>query len=110
MSAKPTISAASEQPRGPRYERHAQLVASAPLDAQGQAAPPGGGDEGGGGDGPSQKETDAIGEALANPLSYLWLGFMQNDTIWYDGDVADALGEDAKVQNTFLLNPVLSVQ
>ena len=55
-------------------------------------------------------EEDQIAEALANPLSYLWLLFMQNDTIWYDGDIADALGEDAKIQNSFLLNPVLSFQ
>jgi hypothetical protein len=59
---------------------------------------------------PSSVEMDKIAEALANPLSYLWILFMQNDTIWYDGDLADALGEDAKVQNTFLLNPVLSFQ
>ncbi len=58
----------------------------------------------------SAENMDAIAEALANPLSYLWLAFMQNDTIWYDGDVADALGEDAKAQNTFLLNPVISMQ
>ena len=59
---------------------------------------------------PSASEMEQIAEALANPLSYLWILFMQNDTIWYDGDLADALGEDAKVQNTFLLNPVLSLQ
>jgi hypothetical protein len=47
---------------------------------------------------------------MANPLSYLWLMFNQNDTVWYDGDVADALGEDAKVQNTFLINPVIPMQ
>lgn len=55
-------------------------------------------------------EEDQIAEALANPLSYLWLMFMQNDTIWYDGDIADELGEDAKIQNTFLIQPVLSIQ
>jgi hypothetical protein len=55
-------------------------------------------------------EEDQIAEAMANPLSYLWLMFTQNDTIWYDGDIADKLGEDAKVQNTFMLNPVLSLQ
>ena len=47
---------------------------------------------------------------MANPLSYLWLMFTQNDTIWYDGDVADSLGEDAKVQNSFLINPVIPMQ
>jgi len=55
-------------------------------------------------------EEDQIAEAMANPLSYLWLMFMQNDTIWYDGDIADDLGEDAKVQNTLLIQPVLSLQ
>ena len=55
-------------------------------------------------------EQDKIAEALANPLSYLWLLFMQNDTISYDGDVLDALGEDAQTQNITLLQPVLSMQ
>ncbi len=55
-------------------------------------------------------EEDQIAEALANPLSYLWLMFTQNDTIWYDGDIADKLGEDARVQNTYLIQPVLSIQ
>ncbi|MGB5209787.1 MAG: hypothetical protein WBP60_04615 [Gammaproteobacteria bacterium] len=52
----------------------------------------------------------AIGEALANPLSYLWMMFSQNDTIWYDGDLADELNKDARIQNTTLLQPVMSVQ
>ena len=64
---------------------------------------------GAGGAEPSQN-LDAIGEAMANPLSYLWLTFMQNDTVWYDGDIADALGEDPKAQNTFLFQPVISMQ
>ncbi len=63
-----------------------------------------------GGGGAPAENLDAIAEALANPLSYLWMAFMQNDTIWYDGDIADALGEDAKTQNTFMFNPVLSMQ
>ncbi len=63
-----------------------------------------------GGGGAPVENLDAIAEALANPLSYLWMAFMQNDTIWYDGDIADALGEDAKRQNTFMFNPVLSMQ
>lgn len=37
-------------------------------------------------------EQAQIAEALANPLSYLWLIFMQNDTSWYDGDILDRLG------------------
>jgi hypothetical protein len=63
-----------------------------------------------GGGGAPAENIDAIAEALANPLSYLWMAFMQNDTTWYDGDIADALGEDAKTQNTFMFNPVLSMQ
>jgi hypothetical protein len=56
------------------------------------------------------EERAKIAEALANPLSYLWLMFTQNDTKWYDGDLLDRLGEDAKVQNTFLIQPVMSIQ
>jgi len=55
-------------------------------------------------------EQAKLAEALANPLSYLWLMFTQNDTKWYDGDLVDRLGEDAKVQNTLLIQPVLSIQ
>lgn len=56
------------------------------------------------------EEQAAIAEALANPLSYLWLMFTQNDTTWYDGDIMDQLGEDAKIQNTTMLQPVMSFQ
>jgi hypothetical protein len=55
-------------------------------------------------------EEEKIAEAIANPLSYLWLLFMQNDTFSYDGDALDGLGESAKTQNVFLINPVLSLQ
>lgn len=55
-------------------------------------------------------EDEKIAEAMLNPLSYLWLMFMQNDTTWYDGDILDKLGEDKKVQNTTLLMPVFSQQ
>jgi hypothetical protein len=51
-----------------------------------------------------------IAEAMANPLSYLWLMFTQNDTKSYDGDLLDTLGEDSKILNTYMINPVLSVQ
>ena len=51
-----------------------------------------------------------IAEAMLNPLSNLWLLFAQNDTTWYDGDIMDALGEDAKVQNSLLLMPVMPFQ
>jgi len=56
------------------------------------------------------EEQAKIAEALANPLSYLWLMFTQNDTTWYDGDLLDRLGEDTKVQNTLLIQPVMSMQ
>jgi len=55
-------------------------------------------------------EEAKIAEALANPLSYLWLMFVQNDTYWYNGDILDRLGEDTKVMNTTLIQPVLSFQ
>ena len=57
-----------------------------------------------------QAEMDAIGEAMANPLSYLWLLFTQHDLISYDGDILDNLGEDSQIQNSTLLMPVLSMQ
>ena len=40
-------------------------------------------------EGADTEEIDKIAEALANPLSYLWLLFTQNDTIWFDGDLMD---------------------
>ncbi len=55
-------------------------------------------------------EDAQIAEAMLNPLSYLWLAFIQNDTTWYDGDLMDQLNEDSKVQNTTLIMPVLSMQ
>jgi hypothetical protein len=67
-------------------------------------------DTSGGGSGAVEQNLDAVAEAMANPLSYLWMLSTQNDTIWYDGDLVDDLGEDAKVQNTLLINPVLSMQ
>ena len=52
----------------------------------------------------------AIAEALANPLSYLWLGFIQNDVINFTGSTIAALGEEDVVNNTTLIMPVLSIQ
>ena len=43
------------------------------------------------------EEMCQLGEALANPLSSLWLLWGQNDTAWYDGDLLDRLDEDTKV-------------
>jgi len=63
------------------------------------------------GDTPSaQNEEAQIAEAMLNPLSYLWLLFMQNDTVFYDGDTLDALGKDEIQQNITLLMPVFSQQ
>ena len=39
-------------------------------------------------------EDEMVAEAMLNPLSYLWLLFMQNDTTWYDGDILEALDKD----------------
>lgn len=55
-------------------------------------------------------EDEMIAEAMLNPLSHLWLLFAQSDFISYDGDVLNALGKDAQLQNTTLLMPVLSQQ
>lgn len=57
-----------------------------------------------------QAEMAQIAEALANPLSYLWLLFTQVDTVSYDGDVLDAIDEDDVVNHTLLIQPVLSIQ
>lgn len=55
-------------------------------------------------------EQAQIAEAMANPLSSLWMVFMQNDITWYDGDLLDDLDEDTKIQNTTLIQPVLPFQ
>ena len=55
-------------------------------------------------------EKAKIAEAMANPLSYLWLIFIQNDMSWWDGDILDDFGEDNVVQNTTLIQPVFSIQ
>jgi len=55
-------------------------------------------------------EQAKIAEALANPLSYLWMTFMQHDMTWYDGDLLDDLNEDSKLMHTTMIQPVLSFQ
>lgn len=60
------------------------------------------------GDGPDEQAQ--IAEALANPLSNLWMAFMQHDTTWYDGDLADFYNEGSKVMSTTMIQPVLSFQ
>jgi len=52
-----------------------------------------------------QENMAAVAEALANPLSALWMLNMQNDLAFWDGDIAD----DTKVQNTFVFQPVISL-
>ena len=64
----------------------------------------------GGGEVPQVDEDAAIAEAMLNPLSHLWLLFSQNDTIHYEGDALDALGEDDLTQNVTLFMPVISQQ
>ena len=56
------------------------------------------------------QERARIAEAMANPLSSLWLIFMQNDTTWYDGDILDTLGEGTQVKNITSLQPVMPFQ
>lgn len=57
-----------------------------------------------------EEEMAKIAEAMNNPLSYLWMIFTQNDYTRYDGDLLDALGQDEMYNNTFLFQPVLSIQ
>lgn len=56
---------------------------------------------------PTQAE---IAEAINNPLSHLWLLWVQNDTSWWSGDITDAFGDDDKVMNTTLIQPIMPVQ
>jgi hypothetical protein len=51
-----------------------------------------------------------IAEMINNPLGELWMLWMENDTVWYDGDALDKLGEDPKLFNTFTIEPVMPVQ
>ena len=70
-------------------------------------------DVGSGGKTPEQTAAEQeamIAEALANPLSYLWLGFIQNDVINYTGNIIEALNEKDVVNNMTIIMPVLSIQ
>ncbi len=58
----------------------------------------------------AELSADEIGEMVANPLSYLWFGQMQNDTAVWKGDLLDDLDEDAKVMNTTTIQPVMAMQ
>ena len=57
--------------------------------------------------GPTEAE---IAEAINNPLSSLYLLWVQNDTAWFSGDALDALDEDDKVMNMTLFQPIMPVQ
>ena len=48
-----------------------------------------------------------IAEMVNNPLSYLWMLAMQNDTYWYDGNVE---GADKVAVNRFTIMPVMPMQ
>ena len=56
------------------------------------------------------EEQAKLAEAMANPLSYLWMIFIQNDTSWWDGDILGRLNKGRRRQNTTLIMPVLSFQ
>jgi hypothetical protein len=45
---------------------------------------------------------EEMGNMVANPLSYLWIGQMQNDTAVWKGD--------AKIMNTTTIQPVMAMQ
>ena len=50
---------------------------------------------------------EQINEMINNPLGELWLLFGQSDFVVYDGDALDLVGEDEKLMNFTLLQPVL---
>ena len=54
-----------------------------------------------------QLTQEQIAEMVNNPLSYLWMLAMQNDTYWYDGDIE---GADKITVNRFTLMPVMATQ
>jgi CO dehydrogenase/acetyl-CoA synthase gamma subunit (corrinoid Fe-S protein) len=53
---------------------------------------------------------EKIAELIANPLSFLWFGIIQNDTSWWNGKILDDLNESSKVNNTTIIQPVMSMQ
>jgi hypothetical protein len=50
---------------------------------------------------------DEVADMIANPLSYLWMMAMQNDTIFMDGDIP---GADKIAVNRFTIMPVMPFQ
>ena len=57
-----------------------------------------------------QYTDEQINEMINNPLGELWILFGQNDYTSYTGDALDFLGEDDKVFNTTIFQPVLPFQ
>ena len=96
----------NEAEQAPRVRSSREILLAANMETDSSTSAPDVAAEGGAG-GP---DLDAIGEAMANPLSYLWLMFMQNDTIWNQGKALNRQNLDGKAQNVFMLNPVLSIQ
>jgi hypothetical protein len=60
--------------------------------------------------GPTGYTTAQINEMTNNPLGELWMLWMQNDSVWLDGDALDKLGEHSKRFNTVTLEPILPLQ
>jgi hypothetical protein len=58
----------------------------------------------------TERSAAEIAEMVANPLSYLWIMQLQNDTAWWKGDLLDDLDEDAKIMNTTVIQPVMAMQ
>ena len=58
----------------------------------------------------SKPSSEEMGDLVVNPLSYLWIANLQNDTAWWKGDLLDELDEDAKIMNTTVIQPVMAMQ
>jgi hypothetical protein len=53
---------------------------------------------------------EQIAELMANPLSYLWFGQIQNETSWWDGDLLDLVNKNERRMNVTRIQPVMSMQ
>lgn len=91
-------------------KRYSLLMAQANSDKPGATKQEAIADDSVGPDNSEAAERARIAEALANPLSYLWMAFIQHDMTWYDGDLLDDLNEDSKLMHTTMIQPVLSFQ
>lgn len=102
---EPTDPSKKEMPLKNQFP-YSTLLAQANPDAANSTAA--GSDNGDAAD--KAKKMAEIAEAMNNPLSYLWLLFIQNDAAWWTGDKLDMLNTGTKFQNTTLIQPVMSVQ